>query len=394
MAADFLTGLAEFDGFRHIERRGSRAALAACPVELHFQLPGIAGDLRGPQRSHHLAEFRYEDAVARDRLKVVRDGAIRRDPSLENDGAIVVEEQAAHAGNDRSGLGAAGGRNHVAKGIAILELVDRGCAQHGADRRKLQGRIVVHVIGQFFDGHAQFCRHAVQKRARARGTNAAHLRHPDLHGVVEQHGFAVLSADVENGPAIGIVMRCRGNMCRHLADKGVEVHETGKVVDHLAAGDNRVRDLVSAGPGLGEKIVQGLGDGAKVAPAAYPAAPGTLQARLKLRLHPPVQMVKHLAIGRKEHCLQRGGTDVYPKKQRPIHEDTRLLTRELGGELPVGNHAEPHFCGEMLRPGSARCGRIVPKNRRRTRWQFVEPTPIGVQSLPKSYPWFPAAGRV
>ena len=68
------------------------------------QLPTVAGDVRGPQRAHHLVEFRYEDAVAGDQLKVVRDGAIRRDPALENDIAIVVEEQAAYAGNDRSGL--------------------------------------------------------------------------------------------------------------------------------------------------------------------------------------------------------------------------------------------------------------------------------------------------
>ena len=171
-----------------------------------FQLPAIAGDVRGPQRLHHLVELRYQDAVARDRPKVVPDGAIRRDPSLENDNSIVVEEQVAHAGNDRSGLSATGSRNHVAKGITILELVDRGRAKHGADRRKLQGRIVVHVVSQLFHGHAQFCRHAVQKRARTCSTNTTHLRHPYLHGVVEQHRFAVLSADVENGPAIGIVM--------------------------------------------------------------------------------------------------------------------------------------------------------------------------------------------
>ena len=92
------------------------------------------------------------------------------------------------------------------------------------------------------------------------------------------------------------------------------MQETRKVIDRLTTGDNRVCDLVLAGPGLGEKIVQGLGYGAKVASATYPTTPGTLQARLKLRLHAPVEMVKHLAVGRKEHCLQRGGTDIYPKK--------------------------------------------------------------------------------
>ena len=109
------------------------------PLRPAFQLPAIAGDPRGPHRSHHLAEFRNQDAVARDRAKVVRHGAIRRDPSLKNDGPVVVEKNVAHAGNDRSGLGAAGGGDHVAQRIAILELVDRGRAQHGADRRKLQG---------------------------------------------------------------------------------------------------------------------------------------------------------------------------------------------------------------------------------------------------------------
>jgi hypothetical protein len=114
-------------------------------------------------------------------------------------------------------------------------------------------------------------------------------------------------------------------MRRYLADEGVEGHETGKIVHHLAAGDNRVRDLVSAGPALGEKLVDGLGYGPKAAAAAYLTPPGTLQAGLKLRLDAPVEMVKDLAVGRKEHCLQRGGTNVHPKKQRLIHEGARLL---------------------------------------------------------------------
>jgi hypothetical protein len=111
------------------------------------------------------------------------------------------------------------------------------------------------------------------------------------------------------------------------------VYKTGKVIDHLAAGDNRIRDLVSAGAGLIEKIVQGLGYGAKVAPATCPTTPGALYDRLRVRLHALVQMVKYLAIDRKEHGFQRGGTDVYPKKQRPIHEDTRLLQENLAANL-------------------------------------------------------------
>ena len=113
-------------------------------------------------------------------------------------------------------------------------------------------------------------------------------------------------------------------MGRHLADEGVEVYETREVVDHLAAGGHRVGELVPAGPGLGEEIVHGLGDGAKVAPAADLAVPRTLEPRLKLRLHPPVQMLEQVAIDRKQHGLERGGTNVDPEKQRPIHAESRL----------------------------------------------------------------------
>ncbi len=244
MATDFLTERAEFGRSCHGTTRGR-----CCPAA---QSRAIRG---GAQGAHHLVELRDEDAVAGDRLQVVRDGPIRGDPALENDVALVVEKQIAYAGDDRSGLGTAGRRHHVAQGIAILELVDRGGAQHGTDRGKLQGRIVIDVPGQLFDRHVQFCRHAVQKRAGAGGADAAHLRHPNLHGAVEQHGFAVLPADVENGPAIGIVMRGRGDMRRHLADEGVETHETRELVDRLAAGDHRIGDVIPGGAGLGQKII-------------------------------------------------------------------------------------------------------------------------------------------
>ena len=136
-------------------------------------------------------------------------------------------------------------------------------------------------------------------------------------------------------------------MCRYLADKGVKVYKTGKVIDHLAAGDNRIRDLVSAGTGLIEKIVQGLGYGAKVAPATCPTAPCARYAHLRIRLHALVQMVKYLAIDRKEHGLQRGRTEVYPKKQRPIHENTHLLQENWAANLRSGtmpNHTSAARC--------------------------------------------------
>ena len=201
--------------------------------------------------------------------QVVGHGAIRGHAALEDDRPLVVEKQIAHAGDDRSGLGATGGRNHVAQRIAILELVDRGGAQHGADRRKLQRRIVIHVLGQLFDGHVQLCRDAVEKCAGAGGADAAHLRHPNLHVVVEQHGLAVLPAHVENGPAIGIVMRRRGDVRRHLADRGVEMHETQQ--DRRPPGCRwQPCTATSSGltPASSQKVLQGFGDGAEIASAA------------------------------------------------------------------------------------------------------------------------------
>ena len=149
-------------------------------------------------------------------------------------------------------------------------------------------------------------------------------------------------------------------MRRHLADKGVEMHEARKVVDHLAAGDDRVRDPVSAGPALGEKIVQGPAYGAEAAPAANPTAPGTLQTGLKLRLHPPVQTVKHLAIDRKQHGLQRGGTDVYPKKQRPIHADTRLLQENWAANFRSGTLPNRTSAVKCVGQAPLGAGRLYP----------------------------------
>jgi len=249
-----------------------------------FRLPTVAGDPRGSQCPHHLASLRDQDRVAGDRLKVVGHGAIRGDPALENDRSVVVEKQVAHARDDRPGLGAAGRCNHVAERIAVLELVDRGGTQHGADRRELEGRIVIHALGQLLDGHVQSCRDAVQECAGAGSTDAAHLRDPDLHVLIEQHRLAVLSADVENGPAIGIEVGCRGNVCRHLADRGIEMHKAKKLVNHLAAGRDGTCHVVPGDSGLGEESVHRLGDGTKVAPAAHRASARTLRSCGRLRL--------------------------------------------------------------------------------------------------------------
>ena len=115
------------------------------------------------------------------------------------------------------------------------------------------------------------------------------------------------------------------------------VQKTGEIVDHLATGDYRMRDLVLAGAPMGKGIVQCLGHRAEVAAAADVAASGTLEAGLNLWLHPPIQVVQDRAIARQKHRLQRCGTDVDPKEQRSIHAETRWLkkiTRQSCGMAP------------------------------------------------------------
>jgi hypothetical protein len=38
--------------------------------------------------------------------------------------------------------------------------------------------------------------------------------------------------------------------------------------------------------------------------------------------------VKHITVDGQEHGLQRGGSDVYAKKQRPIHDSIRMVTKD------------------------------------------------------------------
>ena len=64
MAADFLTGRTRLDVLGYIEKRGSCPDPAACLLALHSDSQQSRAIRAAPAASHHLAELRYEDAVA------------------------------------------------------------------------------------------------------------------------------------------------------------------------------------------------------------------------------------------------------------------------------------------------------------------------------------------
>ncbi len=130
-------------------------------------------------------------------------------------------------------------------------------------------------------------------------------------------------------------------MCRrYLADRGVEMDEAPQLFDHLAAGGDRRSHVVPGDPGLGQEGVHRLGHGPQVAPPARNALARAARVGRGRRLGAAVEAVDQIAVGRKEHGLQRGGTNINAEEQRAVHDEYPQDGQEgeLGADkLPLGS---------------------------------------------------------
>ena len=95
--------------------------------------------------------------------------------------------------------------------------------------------------------------------------------------------------------------------------------EAPQLVDHLAAGGDRGGDVGPGDAGVGQEAVEGLGHGPEVAPAARHALARADRFERRLRLGAAVEAVDHFAVGREEHGLERGRSDVDAEEQRAAH---------------------------------------------------------------------------
>ena len=283
-------------------------------VELAAELVVLAGETGRTERAHHAVQFRRDDVVAGDLLQIVRDGPVVGDAALEDDVAAVVEEQFADAGHDRPRLRPAGSADDVAHRKAVLEFVDAGGGEHGADAREFEVAAVVGAVGHLFDRNVELDRHTVEEGAGAGGADAAHLVIPHVHLLVEYHRLAVLAADVENRLAVRVVVACAGHMGGHFADLEVIRQEIVGILDDLAAGHDRAGDFAeSLHAGIHQEFINGLPELAEVAGSAFGADAGTADPPRIDRARTPVERLPNLAAFIQQDCLESGRPDVDPE---------------------------------------------------------------------------------
>ena len=102
--------------------------------------------------------------------------------------------------------------------------------------------------------------------------------------------------------------------------------EAAEVLDYLAAGDRRARDVILDYTGLCQKLANSLGDGPKVASSAGLTRADTCQSRLGLRLRTAIQRVNYRAVDVEDCRLQCDRSNIDAKKQFSTHE-TALLQK-------------------------------------------------------------------
>ena len=196
----------------------------------------------------------------------------------------------------------------------VFELIDAGGREHGANRGKLQIAVVIHLVSHGVDGHIQFGGDAVKKSTGTGGADAAHLVVPDAHIVIEDHGFAVLTADIENGFAVGVEVFCTGDMGGHFTDFEVVGQEIGGVGNDLTAGNNSVADIFNAPQtGVGKEFIHCLTELSEIAGTATGTDAGTANSAGIDRAGALIQGLTDFTV-----FIDKGGfkgrrTDIYSK---------------------------------------------------------------------------------
>ena len=77
--------------------------------------------------------------------------------------------------------------------------------------------------------------------------------------VVEDHCFTVLTAYIENGFAVRVVMSGTGNVSGHFADTEVIGNEISCILNDLASGHNCTGDVLQSGDsGILKKLIDSL----------------------------------------------------------------------------------------------------------------------------------------
>ena len=255
-------------------------------------------------------ELRNDDVVPRDLLQIIRDRAVGGHAALENDVSLVVEQELSDSGNDRARLCPAGSADHLPERHAVLELVDRGGAENGADRRKFQIGIVIGLFRHLLHGNAEFEGDAVEERSGSRRADPAHLGGPHSHLLVVDHRLAVLPADVENRPDMRVVVQRSRHMCGDLADLEIIMDEPFRPFDNLTAGHHRAADVLRRHSGVRQKRHHGLFQCSEIAVPAFRTFAAACDPPGFHRFGPLIGHMFNFSVFRHNDGFERCGTDV------------------------------------------------------------------------------------
>ena len=241
-------------------------------------------------------KFGYDDIVSGNLAQIIGNGPVGGDSSLKNHIAIVMEQQFSDAGNNGSRLCATGSGDNLTERIAVLELIDGGRAQNGADAGKFKIGIVIDFVRHFFDGNIQFECDTVKERSGSGGTDATHLRGPHLHSVIVDHRLAVLPADIQNRTAVRIIVKRTGDMRGNFTDLKVEIQEFSGIFHDLTAGHNCAADILHGQPRFRKKFFHGLLQSTEIAVPAVAAPAGAGQLAGFHGTGSPVDSMRDFAI--------------------------------------------------------------------------------------------------
>ena len=259
--------------------------------------------------------FGDDNLAARNLLQIMRNGLVGCHATLEqNRPPRLMQKQLTDAIQNRARLRTARTRQQIAYRDAVLELVDGGGRKHGANGAELLVGVIVHTVGNLLHGHAQLRGNAVQVAACASGADARHHRQPHAHLLVEYHALAILTAAVYDSVHIWIVALCASHVSGNLTDLEIVVNKPLGLLHDLAARHHRAGNVILREVALLEEVIDGLLDGAHVAPAAGSTLPRAGNTPRLNGFRPLINGMQHLATIGQHHGLEGRGTNVYSKK--------------------------------------------------------------------------------